>query len=135
MVGVQNLMSLTTLNLRSNQLTGAIPAELGNLSSLRLLYLHSNQLTGAIPLEVAQLGGLIQNAYGSNSCNFLPENTGLFIPDADGFRAADLDADGFICDVVVPPGTLLSAFPRELSWTTSKHFLELVPSGLSTRWR
>ena len=135
MVGVQNLMSLTILDISSNRLTGAIPTELGNLSSLEVLILRSNQLTGAIPLEVAQLGGLIQNTYGSSRCDFLPGNTGLFIPDADGFRAADLDADGFICGVVVPPSPLLSAFPRELSWTTSKHFLELVPSGLSTRWR
>ena len=99
-----NLSSLEWLRLVSNQLTGAIPAELGNLSSLQTLRLHGNQLTGAIPLEVAQLGGLIQNTYGSDRCDFLPGNTGLFIPDADGFRAADLDADGFICNVVVPPG-------------------------------
>ena len=113
-----NMSSLQYLWLSSNQLTGAIPAELGNLSSLQTLWLNSNQLTGAIPLEVAQLGGLIQNTYGSSRCDFLPGNT-VFVPDADGFRAADLDADGFICEVVVPPSPLL----------------ELVPSGLSTRWR
>ena len=39
----------TELYLFSNQLTGAIPAEIGNLINLSNLYLNNNQLTGAIP--------------------------------------------------------------------------------------
>ena len=44
-----DLSNLTRLWLDSNQLTGAIPAELGDLTNLRWLGLASNQLTGCIP--------------------------------------------------------------------------------------
>ncbi len=40
---------VTSLNLRSNQLSGSIPPELGNLSSLMGLSLDSNELSGVIP--------------------------------------------------------------------------------------
>ena len=43
------------MGLYSNQLTGAIPAELGQLTHLTKLGLHSNQLMGAIPRELGQL--------------------------------------------------------------------------------
>ena len=46
---------VTELNLRGNQLTGSIPAELGNLSSLTWLNLGGNQLTGSIPPELGDL--------------------------------------------------------------------------------
>ena len=55
-----NLANLQTLSLYDNQLTGAIPAELGGLSNLDYLYLFNNQLTGAIP---AELGGLSNLEY------------------------------------------------------------------------
>ena len=38
----------------NNQLTGAIPAELGNLANLESLSLSLNQLTGGIPAELGQ---------------------------------------------------------------------------------
>ena len=44
-----DLTNLTHLSLSSNQLTGAIPAELGGLTNLTELHLRSNQLTGCIP--------------------------------------------------------------------------------------
>ena len=53
-----DLTNLTELQLRSNQLTGAIPAELGNLTNLEGLYLYGNQLTGAIPAELGNLTNL-----------------------------------------------------------------------------
>ena len=40
---------VTHLDLRTNQLTGEIPAELGDLTNLTELQLRSNQLTGCIP--------------------------------------------------------------------------------------
>ena len=49
---------VTGLDLRYNQLSGAIPAELGNLSNLQGLYLHENQLSGAIPAELGNLSNL-----------------------------------------------------------------------------
>ena len=53
-----DLTNLTELQLRSNQLTGAIPAELGNLTNLEGLDLYGNQLTGAIPAELGNLTNL-----------------------------------------------------------------------------
>ena len=44
-----NLTNLGWLDLSYNQLTGEIPPELGNLTSLRWLNLSYNQLTGCIP--------------------------------------------------------------------------------------
>ena len=48
---------VTQLNLYNNQLSGAIPIELGNLANLLSLDLRVNQLNGAIP---STLGNLIK---------------------------------------------------------------------------
>ncbi|MCH8247457.1 MAG: T9SS type A sorting domain-containing protein, partial [Bacteroidetes bacterium] len=55
-----NLTSLTFLGLNNNQVTGAIPAELGNLAGLNTLWLNGNQLTGAIPPELGNLKSLTE---------------------------------------------------------------------------
>ena len=49
---------VTHLSLYDNQLTGAIPAELGNLTNLEVLALIGNQLTGEIPAELGDLTNL-----------------------------------------------------------------------------
>ena len=46
---------VTVLNLTENQLSGAIPAELGSLTNLQRLYLSDNLLTGEIPAELGSL--------------------------------------------------------------------------------
>ena len=46
---------VTVLNLTENQLSGAIPAELGSLTNLQRLYLSNNLLTGEIPAELGRL--------------------------------------------------------------------------------
>ena len=46
---------VSNLNLRSNQLTGRIPPELGQLVNLAGLFLWDNSLTGSIPPELGQL--------------------------------------------------------------------------------
>ena len=52
---LSSLSTLEDLNLGGNQLTGAIPSELSALSRLTVLELWRNQFSGAIP---AELGGL-----------------------------------------------------------------------------
>ena len=47
-----NLASLLALDLGDNQLSGALPPELGDLANLRELGLWSNQLSGEIPPEL-----------------------------------------------------------------------------------
>ena len=46
---VYSVEDTDTLNLRSNQLTGSIPPEIGNLTNLTYLDLGRNELTGSIP--------------------------------------------------------------------------------------
>ena len=53
-----SLASLKVLNLGVNQLTGSIPPELGNLAGLQVLSLADNRLTGSIPPELGSLGSL-----------------------------------------------------------------------------
>ena len=48
----------TILNLRSNELTGELPSELGSLASLRGLHLQNNDLVGEIPPKLGQLTNL-----------------------------------------------------------------------------
>ena len=49
---------VTRLELIQNQLSGAIPSELGSLTSLRWLYLGNNELSGSIPSELGSLTNL-----------------------------------------------------------------------------
>ena len=44
--------------LSNNQLTGAIPSQLGNLTNLQRLYLNNNQLSGSIPTQLGNLASL-----------------------------------------------------------------------------
>uniref|UniRef100_A0ACD5TCP6 Uncharacterized protein n=1 Tax=Avena sativa TaxID=4498 RepID=A0ACD5TCP6_AVESA len=52
------LQSLHTLSLRSNRLSGAVPADIFALPNLRSLYLQNNRLSGAVPPELAGLAAL-----------------------------------------------------------------------------
>ena len=52
------LTQLTELDLGNNQLTGPLPPELGQMTSLRQLELVQNQLTGTIPAELGRLVNL-----------------------------------------------------------------------------
>uniref|UniRef100_A0A0E0ERY9 Protein kinase domain-containing protein n=1 Tax=Oryza meridionalis TaxID=40149 RepID=A0A0E0ERY9_9ORYZ len=46
---VGNLTALRTLSLRSNALSGGIPADIGNCGELRAVYLQGNHLAGEVP--------------------------------------------------------------------------------------
>ena len=60
------LTQLQRLELFHHQLTGGIPPELSQLTQLQYLDLSSNQLTGAIPVELSQLTQL-QSLYLSHN--------------------------------------------------------------------
>ncbi len=49
---------ITQLQLYTNQLSGAIPSELGNLTALRSLFLGGNRLSGALPPQIGNLTAL-----------------------------------------------------------------------------
>ncbi len=61
-----NFSILLQLNLSSNQLSSAIPSQLGNLSGMKWLDLSYNQLSGSIPPQLGNLSILLQLDLGSN---------------------------------------------------------------------
>ena len=65
-VAVDRNGCVTRLNLKNNQLTGSIPAQVGNLNNLQELGLHDNQLTGPIPTELGNLTNLLELLLKSN---------------------------------------------------------------------
>ncbi len=68
---------VTRLNLNNNQLSGAIPAELGNLAQLQQLRLYGNELSGAIPAELGNLTQLQQlRLYGNELSGPIPAELG-----------------------------------------------------------
>jgi len=71
---------------------------LGDLEALVYLILPGNRLDDLLPLSLAQKGGVIQSQMGTNQCHLVPPgNDGLYMPDTQEYRAADLDGDGLIC--------------------------------------
>jgi hypothetical protein len=89
-----NLTKLVHLELHDNELTGPIPGSFGNLTLLETLWLPDNHLGGLVPLEVAMLGGSPPT---SGHCAFVSGNDGLYMPDVEPYRDADIDNDGYIC--------------------------------------
>ncbi|CAL5392025.1 unnamed protein product [Camellia sinensis] len=57
---------LLRLDLRENQLTGAIPLDIGTLTKLQLLDLSTNNLTGSLPLSLANLSQVIEIDFSRN---------------------------------------------------------------------
>ncbi len=69
---------VTELYLKSNKLTGTIPAELGNLSSLQKLNLDWNQLSGSIPESLGNLSNLHYLYLGINKLSgSIPSSLGM----------------------------------------------------------
>jgi len=53
-----NLPNLVYLIANNNQFTGELKSEIGNLSKLSLINLRDNQLQGAVPKEINKLENL-----------------------------------------------------------------------------
>jgi len=66
---IGDLSNLTTLNLSVNQLNADIPPEIGNLSNLTTLFLYTSQLSGSIPPEIGDLSNLTYLALQFNQLN------------------------------------------------------------------
>nr|KYP55673.1 putative inactive receptor kinase At2g26730 family [Cajanus cajan] len=84
---IGRLSQLRILSLRSNGLTGEIPADFSNLTFLRSLYLQNNDLSGEFPPSLTRLTRLARLDLSSNnfsgpipfSVNNLTHLTGLFL--------------------------------------------------------
>ena len=65
-VELGNLTNLEYLSLENNKLSGSIPVELGDLTNLALLYLYRNKLSGSIPVALGNLTNLTYLSLGDN---------------------------------------------------------------------
>nr|XP_028956452.1 probable LRR receptor-like serine/threonine-protein kinase At3g47570 [Malus domestica] len=65
-VDIGNLSSLISLDLGNNQFSGAIPSSIQRLQNLQALFLNDNQLRGHIPYELCQLNNLAILHLGGN---------------------------------------------------------------------
>ena len=89
---------VTGLSLRENQLSGALPMELGNLTRVTWLLLSRNQLSGAIPPELGQLTELAYLELGSNRLNgTIPRTLGQLV------NLEQLGLGGNLLEGAVPP--------------------------------
>ena len=109
-----NLANLKWLTLSDNQLTGAIPPELGNLTNLRELYLYDNKLTGIIPPELGNLANLnVFDIRGNQFAGCIPDSLRQFIHYNDF-----VDIGLPFCDATpVPPAP--TATPTSVSGATA----------------
>ena len=74
------LMALRTLQLAANNLTGAVPAEVGSLAALRHLSLYLNNLTGTLPPELGNLNNLLTlNLDWNNLSGAIPPQLGSLL--------------------------------------------------------
>ena len=60
---------IVSLDLRGNQLSGAIPPEIGNLTDLRSLFLRDNQLSGCLPPSLHKVEHNDLARLGLSNCN------------------------------------------------------------------
>jgi Leucine-rich repeat (LRR) protein len=77
---VGNFPDLVSLNLHTNVLSGSLPSSLGNLTNLTLLHLYINQFTGSLPTELGGLTNLTElDAYSNQLGGTIPAGLGNLV--------------------------------------------------------
>ena len=132
---------VTHLDLRTNQLTGEIPAELGNLTNLTHLYLYRNQLTGAIPAELGNLANLqTLDLYGNQLTGAIPAELGnltnlthlyLYLNQLTGEIPAELGSLTNLTHLDLYRNQLSGEIPAELGSLTNLTHLYLYDNQLT----
>nr|XP_043622718.1 probable LRR receptor-like serine/threonine-protein kinase At2g16250 [Erigeron canadensis] len=142
----ENLQTLQVLDLRSCDISGAIPFSVGNFSSLNELYLSDNALTGTIPSSLSQLSrlsvldlsrntltGLIPSSFGSlvnltlldMSLNYLsgviPESFGNFL----NLQFLNLSGNSLSSSIPTQLGNISSLVVLDLGFNTFSGTLPL----------
>ena len=108
---------VTQLSLRSNNLSGTLPAAVGNLRHLERLYLDNNALSGAIPVELGHLREL-QYLY-------------LYNNELSGEIPVELSYLRELTRLYLRNNTLSGAIPAELGLLSKLTFLYLYNNTLS----
>ena len=111
---IEQLTSLTRLNLRGNRLT-SLPAEIGQLTSLTVLDLRSNKLT-SVPAEIWQLTSLTVLTLEGNRLTSVPPEIG---------RLTSLEKLDLF-------GNELTSLPAEIGQLTSLKWLSLAYNQLTS---
>ncbi|KAK4479171.1 hypothetical protein RD792_014682 [Penstemon davidsonii] len=124
------LTHLRILSLRSNSLSGTIPAGFSNLTLLRSLYLQNNQFSGEFPITLTELTRLTRLDISSNtfsgplpfSLANLTHLTGLFLQN-NGFsgRIPSIDLPS-LADFNVSNNRLNGSIPNSLARFPSSSF-------------
>jgi Leucine-rich repeat (LRR) protein len=116
-VEIGNLTELLQLDFYKNQLTDSIPSEIGNLVNLTLLNFHNNQLVGNIPSELGNLTNL-QDAYIRNN-----QLTGPIPPEIGNLTNLE--------DLYLNGNQLTDSIPSEIGNLISLRNLNLYGNNLS----
>ena len=111
---IEQLTSLTRLNLRGNRLT-SLPAEIGQLTSLTVLDLRSNKLT-SVPAEIWQLTSLTVLTLEGNRLTSVPPEIG---------RLTSLEKLDLF-------GNELTSLPAEIGQLTALKWLSLAYNRLTS---
>lgn len=114
---IGNLTALQGLYLSSNQLTGTLPPELGNLSALQTLLLDQNQLSGMIPPRLGELANL--------------QTLDLSINQLTGSIPSGLGNLGSLQELYLSWNRLSGSLPLQLGNLTNLEFLHLSSNQLS----
>ena len=112
-----SLTNLEELYLYSNQLSGVIPASLGSLTHLEVLYLFRNQLSGAIPPELGSLTNLYRLYLDSNQLS------GAIPPELGSLTNLE--------ELYLYSNQLSGAIPPELGSLANLQWLDLYSNQLS----
>ncbi|KAM5547808.1 putative inactive receptor kinase [Rosa sericea] len=124
------LSQLRVLSLRSNKLTGSVPADFANLTVLRNLYLQDNELSGEFPPGLTRLERLNRLDLSSNNftgsipfaVNNLTQLTGLFLQNNEFSGALPSIASGKLQSFNVSNNKLNGSIPTSLAKFPSSAF-------------
>ena len=132
---------VTELHLSGNELSEALPAELGDLTNLQILDLCSNELSGEIPAELGDLTNLqILELYDTGLSGEIPAELGnltnlqilyLWGTGLSGEIPAELGNLTSLQELYLWGNGLSGAIPAELGNLTSLQILHLYDNELS----
>ena len=120
---------VTSLNLPSNNLSGAFPAELQSLTALQTLWLYDNKLTGALPAWIGNLTNLRELRLASNLLNGTLPNE---LVNLTNLRVLDVSQNAHLQGVIPPQiGNLHSLYvlamnDTQLSGALPLSFIQLT---------
>ena len=119
-----SLSRLTNLNLAYNSLEGRIPSELGNMSNLKALRLYGNEFIGEMPRELADLTKLEKLWVFSND---LSGPIPVWLAELTNLEVLDLDDNKFTGEI---PPELGSLTKLEDLWLARNELTGPIPPEL-----